>query len=359
MGRRATSLFQGCHDHLQNSYCAIVYVDAALHILQCIKEKVPEQFRSRDGDGSSPLHLVARNNHCFNDRTTTECRDESDYASDLIRFLLKEYPESAGLPDAEGRLPLHVAMEHNLPLPCFEIIANAEPRALPTRCMMTHMYPFQQSAVLLGKQMDPLIQFLRKEYPESAALPDDAEGRLPLHFAMKYDLALPCFEIIANAAEPPRALHTRCMMTNTYSFHLSAVLFGKQQDPQGYQQWRLLQFLWKEYPGLPLAFALKWFGQQDKVAPVDIVEERAKLLLNRTYTLLRKAPLMARGMAKDGWQRGDTLEYRDISRNKMKMAQHQRIRAQHQREIDHLQLKNDNLEHELVLLPNSKKREHD
>ena len=38
-----------------------------------------------------------------------------------------------------------MASEHKLP--CFEILAAAEPRALTTRCTLTRMYPFQLAAV--------------------------------------------------------------------------------------------------------------------------------------------------------------------------------------------------------------------
>jgi hypothetical protein len=37
---------------------------------------------------------------------------------------MKEYPESAGLPDGQGRLPLHLAVETGLPY--YEIIANID-----------------------------------------------------------------------------------------------------------------------------------------------------------------------------------------------------------------------------------------
>jgi hypothetical protein len=107
----------------------------SFHVLKHIKEKAPEQFRLRDGDGSLPLHIAVRNEH-----SCDHIHNES-YSSEIIEFLLKEYPESAGLPDGQGRLPLHLAVETGLP--CYEIIANAEPRALQTRCIVTHMYPFQ------------------------------------------------------------------------------------------------------------------------------------------------------------------------------------------------------------------------
>jgi hypothetical protein len=122
--------FIACRDHLRRSDD----ISCSINVLRRIKEKVPEQFRLCDVDGSLPLHIAVRNEHSCE-------RNNASYSSEIIEFLLKEYPESAGLPDGQGRLPLHLAVETGLP--CYEIIVNAEPRALHTRCIVTQMYPFQ------------------------------------------------------------------------------------------------------------------------------------------------------------------------------------------------------------------------
>jgi hypothetical protein len=203
--------FKKCWNHLEFELGLVV------SILKIIKDKVPEQFRARDGGGYLPLHIAVRNRHC---RSIGFLYDES-YASDLICFLLKEYPESAGVPDGQGRLPLHVAMEYNHPR--FEIIANAEPRALHTRCMVTHMYPFQ----LVGAE--------------------------------------------------------------------------------------------------------------------DSSEWMQKILLSKVYTLLRKGPRVARGMAKDVWKL-DTPQYKTIVRNELKIAKIQSQNANLKRELARISTQRENFE---------------
>jgi hypothetical protein len=67
-----------------------------------------------------------------------------DVSKAIIEYLLEEHPESAGISDERGRLPLHVAVENGLP--CIDLLIQTEPRALSTRCLVTHMYPFQLAA---------------------------------------------------------------------------------------------------------------------------------------------------------------------------------------------------------------------
>lgn len=67
--------------------------------------------------------------------------------SSIIQFLVDAYPEAVGIPNENGKLPLHVAAEHGMPF--VHVLARAEPRALTTRCLETDMYPFQLAAVSL------------------------------------------------------------------------------------------------------------------------------------------------------------------------------------------------------------------
>jgi ankyrin repeat protein len=96
-----------------------------LRVLQLIQERVLDQFRMRDDNGSLPLHIAMRNSHARRNQVLTH-----DYPSKLISFLLNEFPESISIPDGQGRLPLHIAVEHGLP--CYDILVNADSRALTT-----------------------------------------------------------------------------------------------------------------------------------------------------------------------------------------------------------------------------------
>jgi hypothetical protein len=103
-----------------------------LKILKIIKMKVPEQFCLRDQHGRLPLHIVVSAHGLGG-------------ASELVKFLLTVHPESVRIPDGKGRLPLHVAVENQL-FSCIDLLVHAEPRALVTRCVVTHLHPFQLTA---------------------------------------------------------------------------------------------------------------------------------------------------------------------------------------------------------------------
>lgn len=120
-------------------------MQAVIDILSVIKERDPEQFHLRDDDGFLPLHIALENKY-----SRTKSRDwlSYEYPSRLIQFLLNEHPESVRIPDGQGRLPLHIAAEYGIP--CFQIIMDAETRALATRSPVTHMYPFQHVAYTDG-----------------------------------------------------------------------------------------------------------------------------------------------------------------------------------------------------------------
>lgn len=98
-----------------------------IEILKLIKAREPQQFRAKDEDGSMPIHIVAHGLYC-NTR--------------IINFLLEHFPDTAGVLDGRGRLPLHLAAEGDLSK-VIERFIDAEPRSLTARCPITGLLPWQ------------------------------------------------------------------------------------------------------------------------------------------------------------------------------------------------------------------------
>lgn len=114
--------------------CAL-FLAARLVILALIKEKVSDQGFIHDDNGSLPIHIVIGNQK----------------AHFIVNLLLKEYPESAGLPDSQGRLPLHIAAEKGF-WDSLQALVVAVPRSLEVPCPKTGLYPFQLATVPSGSK---------------------------------------------------------------------------------------------------------------------------------------------------------------------------------------------------------------
>jgi len=176
--------------------------ETVVRVLELIKSRVPQQFLMSNTLGYLPLHVAVRNTRArefssdgthvllVNDAGTRMASGGSDddggdnsdnkpatlgdnlnrtcdtYGSKFVNFLLQEHPESVHILDGQGRLPLHVAAEHGLP--CYDIIADAEPRALTTRCLVTHLYPFQLPAFGLAKMKSRYTSLLYRTLQDAA-----------------------------------------------------------------------------------------------------------------------------------------------------------------------------------------------
>jgi len=112
-------------------------------VLSLIKENVPEHFSFRDDNGSLPLHIAV----------SARCLPEE---SSLFKILIDECPQSCSIPDGQGRLALHMALDNGLS--CVDTLVEAELRALATRCIVTHMYPYQLAAYGLVEEKTQLSE---------------------------------------------------------------------------------------------------------------------------------------------------------------------------------------------------------
>ena len=65
--------------------------------------------------------------------------------SDILQILLEAHPTSIRMCNAKGRLPIDLAAEHSLPEQCLELLCKSEPRAIDTRDLYSHQYPFQSA----------------------------------------------------------------------------------------------------------------------------------------------------------------------------------------------------------------------
>jgi len=134
----------------------------------------PDQVRvAEDPSGRLPLHLAAAAwsgtvPAAGGDSDDDNVVDLDDVGADdweyeeTISTLVELYPEATRIRDAEGRLPLNLAVESRKPWGAIRAILLACPRALVTRDVKTCMPPFMISAVGEGADLDIIYRLLRE-----------------------------------------------------------------------------------------------------------------------------------------------------------------------------------------------------
>ena len=110
-------------------------------ILKQTLKFAPEQFSISNDEGDLPLHSFLKDRFRVLDPYN---RDESQICSDmnaecLLQHFIDGYPEALGIADQDGSLPLALACRNFWPTNPFTL---AEPRAIQTRNLVDHFYPF-------------------------------------------------------------------------------------------------------------------------------------------------------------------------------------------------------------------------
>lgn len=100
-------------------------------IIKLILEQHPGSIRLHDTKTRSlPIHLALKHN---------------PYARESIEHFLRLYPNSASMPDGNGRLPIHIALLHNSP--SWKDILELAPNTLEKKDPTTGLLPFQIAAL--------------------------------------------------------------------------------------------------------------------------------------------------------------------------------------------------------------------
>ena len=106
----------------------------------------------KDRKGRTPLALCA---------SSTRMDEDIDWT--YLTILLHTFPAAAGIPDACGRLPLHLALESNRTWEGgIKALLKAEPRSLTMRDPISRLYPFMFAAST-NSEIDTIYNLLLKD----------------------------------------------------------------------------------------------------------------------------------------------------------------------------------------------------
>mmetsp|Transcript_10121 Transcript_10121/g.14623 ORF Transcript_10121/g.14623 Transcript_10121/m.14623 type:complete len:171 (-) Transcript_10121:38-550(-) len=120
----------------------------------------PESLKLQDGNGMTPLHHA-----CIN------CKSEPFSAMALVFILVHVSPESCIVKDISGRTPVQLFRKEASSKHANGMLAMHN-LAKSAKCANGSIEEFDYS----------LLLFLFQSYPESVSMPDDS-GMLPFHYA--------------------------------------------------------------------------------------------------------------------------------------------------------------------------------
>mmetsp|Transcript_7276 Transcript_7276/g.14378 ORF Transcript_7276/g.14378 Transcript_7276/m.14378 type:complete len:662 (-) Transcript_7276:1933-3918(-) len=153
-----------------------------LYVSGCLIQKVVELMPDVAAQcrhpitGYSPLLYACRTS------VVAEARAGPYVSNETILLLAETDPTLLRLADANGRLPLHLALEQDRELDTIQRLVELEPRALKTSDALTGLYPFMTAAVgdksrhptNKGEwQLDIVYSLLRKEPMLASGLASD------------------------------------------------------------------------------------------------------------------------------------------------------------------------------------------
>ena len=149
--------FYGTLDYRTSHGCSTLHAALALKCPQDVVDKATNEEASflsgtRDRFGNLPLHYAVQNHHLDIERT--------------IPTLLDRFPAAAGCPDAQGRLPLVVALKHGCTWSkVVGKLLELYPAAVSIPDKESGLDPFQL-AVVHGKDIETMFLLL-KAYPQA------------------------------------------------------------------------------------------------------------------------------------------------------------------------------------------------
>ena len=172
------------HLALQNYFCT-------LPVVQLLVQTYPESVRTVNDQHRLPLHIAC--GHQYMKRVTKKCssktktrtsdrddRENSCRSSDVIQYLLQQYPAGAQVLDRAGTLPLHAAIQGYQTPSTIRLLLEACPEAI------AHADGSGRTALHLAvSRAAPhleTVKLLLTEHPAAAEKVDD-KNKLPIHYA--------------------------------------------------------------------------------------------------------------------------------------------------------------------------------
>ena len=104
-----------------------------------VKQNQPTAFILRNQHGSTMMDLMLRHSDHFR--------------SEIVVLFAEENPEVCLICGADGRLPVHVAIDKRYPVDMINLILHAAPSVATVKCPVSGLYPFLLAAAEVQKEV--------------------------------------------------------------------------------------------------------------------------------------------------------------------------------------------------------------
>jgi Ankyrin repeats (3 copies) len=149
----------------------------------------PQAVKARDAKGRLPVHVAFEKEKGF----SVACEKEKGFSASIALHVVKQWPEAVREPHSDGRFPLHKALsQEDQSFELIQLVLQWCPEALesqhPDGDLPLH-------AVLnLKDPSQRIVKHVVEKNSASSLLKQDANGRTPLHLAIR-KTSLP-FELV-------------------------------------------------------------------------------------------------------------------------------------------------------------------
>lgn len=144
-------------------HAAVSLPECPIGLIRVLMHMHPEQLDQRAGPHSrTPLHCAAANaaKSLLATTPTVTTADTDDLRTIRLQALLQAQPLAAQVRDAQGQLPLHLAVVRGMPAPCVEALIRAWPEALCQRDGQQSLYPFLLAACSSAASLSDVFSLL-------------------------------------------------------------------------------------------------------------------------------------------------------------------------------------------------------
>jgi ankyrin repeat protein len=155
-------------------------MNADVNMIRSLVKAYPDQVSMKSKDGNLPIHLAARYN----------------VSVEVIKLLLSAYPEGILIKGEFGYLPIHIAARHNARAEVIKLLLSAYPEGISVKDWYGYL-PIHLAA--RNNASVEVINIMLSAYPEGISMKNMRNSYPPLHLAARYNASNEVVKLLLSA----------------------------------------------------------------------------------------------------------------------------------------------------------------